>query len=249
MTDRPEPPLGYDYNALPTYPGWYTAWDYGHACFECIKLRLSYDGSLRVAQTGQPLTEIADWFAWGKRISFFNEEVMENIKIIAFDVFGTVVDLSGVDREEVKAYAHHIRQPVWSPLVLPESWEHLPPHPDSVVGLQWLRKKYIVVTCSNAPLGTMAKLSKNAGLQWDAIIPLELNKVYKPNQKAYYTVCQVFNVKPENVLMVTANKDFGDLEGAKSIGMQSVLIRDKSASYKDIQALAADLVGWESKLS
>ena len=156
------------------------------------------------------------------------------IKVVAFDVFGTVVSLDWADRAEIKAYANHIRKPEWSPLTLPESWEHLPPHADSIPGIDCLRPGAMVVTCSNAPLGMMAKLSKNVGLRWDAIIPLELNQVFKPNPKAYLTVCEVLGVAPEEVLMVTANKDFGDIEGARSVGMRSVLIRHESARCRHI---------------
>lgn len=162
---------------------------------------------------------------------------MDKIKVIAFDVFGTVFDLSGVNKQEIRDYANHISQPEWSPLKLPESWEHLPVHPDSVEGINRLRKKYIVVTCSNGPLGMLTKLSKNNGVQWDAIIPLELNKVFKTNPRAYMTVCEVLDVKPENVAVCTANEFFGDLEASASLGMIPILIR-KEGGIKDIIDLA-----------
>lgn len=148
------------------------------------------------------------------------------MKVIAFDVFGTVFKLDDVPREDVRNYVKHIRQPVWSPLELPKSWETLPSHDDAARGIQLLREKFIVVTCSNGPLGLLTKLSKHNNISWDAIIPLELNQVYKPNPKAYLTVSVVLDVSPSDILMVTANETFGDLEGAKSVGMNSILIRD-----------------------
>lgn len=149
------------------------------------------------------------------------------MKVIAFDVFGTVFDLSGVPRQEIKDYAHHIHQPEWKPLHLPKSWETLPVHPDSVEGIKQLQERFFVVTCSNGPLGLLAKLSKHNGIHWDAIIPLELNKVFKTNPKAYMTVCEVLDVDPSDVIMVTANEKFGDLEAARGLGMQAILIRDE----------------------
>lgn len=148
-------------------------------------------------------------------------------KVIAFDVFGTVFDLSGVNREEIKSYAQHIRKPEWEPLKLPSHWASLPAHPDAAEGIARLREKFFVVTCSNGPLGLLAKLSKHNGITWDAIIPLELNKVYKPNPKAYMTVCEVLDVEPNEVIMVTANEKFGDLEGSRRIGMEAILIRNE----------------------
>ena len=147
------------------------------------------------------------------------------IKVIAFDVFGTVFDLSGVERSEIKDYADHIRKPEWSPLNLPESWKTLPAHPDAAEGISKLRERFMVVTCSNGPVSLLTELSKHNQISWDMIIPIELNKVYKPNHKAYLTICEVMGVHPDEVLMVTANEYFGDLEASKEVGMSSILIR------------------------
>lgn len=159
------------------------------------------------------------------------------LKVIAFDVFGTVFDLSVAPHQEIKDYAKHIRQPEWAPLHLPKSWETLPAHKDSAKGIAMLREQFIVVTCSNGPLGLLTKLSKYNNVSWDAIIPLELNKVFKPNPKAYLTVCEVLDILPSEMMMVTANKDFGDLEAASKLGMQAQLIRG-SSEVKDIIELA-----------
>lgn len=159
------------------------------------------------------------------------------VKAIAFDVFGTVFDLGGVPRNEVRAYVHHVRQPEWAPLKLPESWERLPAHPDSAEGIARLRENFLVVTCSNGPLGLLARLSKHNGISWDAIIPLEMNRVYKPNPRAYLTVCEVLGVSPSEVMMVTANRDAGDLEASASLGMRAQLIRHEGCP-KDIVELA-----------
>ena len=150
------------------------------------------------------------------------------MKVIAFDVFGTVVDFSGVERDDVRNYIAQIQRPEWAPLELPKSWESLPAFPDSAEGINRLREKYIVVTCSNGPLGLLTRLSKNAGIQWDAIIPLEMFKVYKPNPEAYLALCEVLAVNPKDVAMVTANPLFGDIEWAGSLGMTPILIRGES---------------------
>jgi 2-haloacid dehalogenase len=170
---------------------------------------------------------------------------MRRPKVIAFDLFGTVFDLSAVPRDEVKAYVDHIRKPEWSPLTLPDSWLRLWPYGDSKNGIERLRHRFTVVTCSNAPLGFTAKLSKKNGINWDAIIPLELNRVYKTNPKAYMTVCEVLGVEPADVLMVTANRTFGDLESSRALGMQAQLIRDGEENPKTIIELAERLEATE----
>lgn len=169
----------------------------------------------------------------------------DRISVVAFDVFGTVFDLSGVSGFELRNYVDQIERPEWMPLLLPEPWERLPAHPDAREGINRLRGEYVVVTCSNGPLGLLAMMSKNAGLCWDAIVPLEMNRVYKPDRRAYLTVCEVFDVPPESVLMVTANpklgrNDFGDVQAARLVGMQSVLIRHEGGP-RDIIELAERL--------
>lgn len=165
----------------------------------------------------------------------------KHVKVIAFDVFNTVVDMTPLPRHEISDYVRHTRTLPWSPLVLPEHWEHLAAHADSIEGINRLRSKYIVVTCSNGPLGMLAKLSKNAGLQWDAIIPLELGQAFKPRLESYKTVFEVLDVEPTEVMMVTANETFGDLKAAEIWGMVPMLIRSKSGP-RTITDLA-DLLG------
>jgi 2-haloalkanoic acid dehalogenase type II len=165
------------------------------------------------------------------------------IKVIAFDVFGTVFDLSKVDKQEIRDYVGHIRESEWSPLKLPGHWEELPAHPDAKEGIDLLRREFIVVTMSNGPAALLAKLSKFNNISWDMIVPIELRKVYKPNPAAYMLICDMLDVDPHEVLMVTANKTFGDLEAAASLGMRSMLIRDESSDMKDIKDLAEYFVG------
>ncbi len=160
--------------------------------------------------------------------------------VIAFDLFGTVFDLAGVPHQELKDYAAHIKQPEWSPLHLPASWEFLPAHPDSAEGIARLRRKFAVVSCSNAPLGLQAKMMKRADIRFDCLIPLELNKVFKTNPKAYMTVCEVMGEEPKDVLMVTANEKFGDLEASRALGMDAILIRG-AVGVPDIIELARRL--------
>lgn len=160
------------------------------------------------------------------------------IKVIAFDFFGTVFDMSKVPKEDIINYVKHLKKEPWTPLVLPDVWETLHAYQDSLNGIEWLREHYTVVSCTNAPIGTQIKLCKNNGISFDGYIPLELNKTFKTKPESYMTVCEVLKVKPEEVMMVTANKEFGDLEASKKLGMTPVYIRHDS-KVKDIEFLAA----------
>lgn len=151
------------------------------------------------------------------------------LTLIAFDLFGTVFDMSGVDRDELRAYGRHLKDfyatGEWTPLHLPASWERLPLFRDSALGLGLLQRNYMIVTLSNAPLGLTAKMCKNAGIVFDAITPLELSRTYKTAPEAYLSLCSIYGVEPHEIAMVTANKDFGDIEASAKLGMTPFLIR------------------------
>ena len=165
------------------------------------------------------------------------------IKLIAFDTFGTIFDTSQAGDGEVAAYNRHMEScrdfDSWRPLRLPDSWKTLQAFPDVKPGLAQLRSLgYRCVTCSNGPAPLLHEVSKHNGLVWDGIVPLEAARVFKPDLRAYLHVCRVWNVSPAEVMMVTANRTFGDLEAAEMLGMQPQLIRDEQARTKDVMALA-----------
>jgi len=158
---------------------------------------------------------------------------MTTPKLIMFDLFGTVVSLARVPHSEIKAYADHIHQAEWSPLVLPRSWDLLPAHEGAREAITLLRKKAAVVTCSNAPLATQVHLAWINDLHFDGIMPLELWQVYKPNPRAYMSVIACLGIDLSEAMMVTANETFGDLEAAKALGIQPCLICDNPEVPRD----------------
>lgn len=148
------------------------------------------------------------------------------IRCIAFDLFGTVFDLSNTPKEEIRDYINHIRKPEWSPLHLPKSWESLPLHPDSYNGIRELSFEFRVVTCSNAPYNLTRKLLARTGLDFFMeVTDISLNQVYKPHPLSYLSVCQQHFYTPDQVLMVTGNANSPDIEGALNVGMNAVMIR------------------------
>jgi 2-haloacid dehalogenase len=163
-----------------------------------------------------------------------------------------------VPKEEIREYARHIRKPDWSYLNLPDSWLSLRRHDEVPYAMCMLKNENTrLLACSNAPVDFMTQLSNNQTLLFDYIIPLELKKVYKPNPEAYKTILELFPVKPEEVLFVTANRDFGDLEGAAGVGMVPCLLErtDKAKEHfegivaKDLMDLANMLIKTEQILN
>lgn len=162
-----------------------------------------------------------------------------NIKVIAFDIFGTVVDLDNVPRNELKEYARILKAPKWEPFRPPITWKTLKAFEDSKEAIKLLRQKYKVVTLSNCPIDYQIDICKHNKLEFDALIPLEAFQMYKPKTEAYKTLFKLFpDVAPSEFMMVTANKTFGDLEGASNLGMSPVWIRH-SSKVKDILHLSS----------
>lgn len=164
------------------------------------------------------------------------------IKCIAFDCFGTVFDMSGVSRDEIKSYVEHVRKADFTPFKFPDSWFSLKAHPDSSEGIRLLQSMgYKCVTLSNGGWGMLGGISALNGIGWDHITDLREHRVYKPNIDAYRTIEKDLGYKPVETLMVTANPTFGDVEGAAAIGMHSQVIRQPGTPQTIIE-LAESLI-------
>jgi 2-haloacid dehalogenase len=191
-------------------------------------------------------------------------------KILAFDVFGTVVDFYGSIRREVEvllpgidssAFALAWRagyQPAmqrvrsgelgWTRIddlhriildtilpdfgltALPEAerkhlnlvWHRLHSWPDSVEGMQKLRRRFSLCSLSNGNLSLLADLAKRNGIPWDLILSAENFHHYKPDPETYLGVAKIFDVTPQEVMLVAAHED--DLEAAAACGLQTAYI-------------------------
>ena len=195
---------------------------------------------------------------------------LKNIKVLAFDVFGTVVNWHGslvkeierlkldVDSNEFAlawraGYVPAMQRVMsgelgWSLLddlhrmILDEilqkfdlknlsedqkrhlnkAWHRLDAWPDSVEGLQRLKSKYTICTLSNGNIGLLADMAKNAGLPWDCILSAEVFRQYKPHPDTYLGVAKVFDLAPEDVMLVAAHQN--DLEAARLCGLKTAYI-------------------------
>ena len=169
-------------------------------------------------------------------------ECFSTVECVAFDLFGTVYDLSQTPKQEIRDYIAHVRKPEWSPLTLPDSWRDLKLHPDSLDGIRLIAAKFKVVSCSNAPYEFTRDLFMRSGL--DALVEITdiaANRCYKPHPDSYKSVCQQFPFQPEQVLMVTGNVPSPDIEGARAIGMKAILIRQPGTPQTIVEL--AELLG------
>jgi len=194
----------------------------------------------------------------------------DGVDVLAFDIFGTVVDWHGSIARELEldhpqvdgaAFARAWRagyQPAmarvmsgelgWTLIddlhrmildeVLPRfglahldeaaradlnrAWHRLDPWPDSVEGVQRLKRRYIVCTLSNGNLGLLTRMAKRAGLPWDCVLSAEVFRAYKPDPATYLGVARVFGVPPARVMLVAAHHD--DLAGARACGLRTAYV-------------------------
>ncbi len=117
-------------------------------------------------------------------------------------------------------------------------WHRLDPWPDTVRGLTRLKTKYTICSLSNGNLGLLTNMAKRAGLPWDCILSAEVFRAYKPDPATYLGVAKVFDLAPNQVMLVAAHHD--DLAGARACGLQTAYIERPlefgAARPKDVTA-------------
>jgi 2-haloacid dehalogenase len=101
-------------------------------------------------------------------------------------------------------------------------WHRLDPWPDSVEGLQRLKRRYLLCTLSNGNLGLLTRMAKRAGLPWDCVLSAEVFRAYKPDPATYLGVARVFDLPPPRVMLVAAHHD--DLAGARACGLRTAYV-------------------------
>lgn len=163
------------------------------------------------------------------------------IKVIAFDLFGTVFDPSTADKEDIRRYVDCIRSPNWTDLEnvsFPSFWG-IKPFSDSVEGLGRLRKHFRIVAASNWYPALVESVSGDHKINWDEIMDFREVKAFKPKLVTYAYICDTLRVNPNEVLFITGNKGAGDDTNPQKLGMQSILIRQqKYGCLADIMSLA-----------
>ncbi|MFM8247052.1 MAG: haloacid dehalogenase type II [Burkholderiaceae bacterium] len=211
---------------------------------------------------------------------------MKRPKILAFDVFGTVVDwhgsiwreaeamMPGVDgnrfasawRAGYKPAMDEVRsgQRGWTKIddlhriildrilkdfgidldessrhQLNRAWHRLAPWPDTVAGMLRLKSHFTLTALSNGNLGLLANMAKHAGLPWDLILSAEVFRHYKPDPETYLGVAEVFEVSPNEVMLVAAHED--DLDAASACGLQTAFIQRDNEYGPDVRINHGDL--------
>jgi len=101
-------------------------------------------------------------------------------------------------------------------------WHRLKPWPDSVPGLQRLKSRFVITTLSNGNISLLTNMAKHAGLPWDCILSAENVRRYKPAPEVYLLAPQLFDLKPDQVMMVAAHEH--DLQSAQKHGLRTAFV-------------------------
>ena len=134
--------------------------------------------------------------------------------------------LREINRENLdRVLAEHFPAPVPAAErdALNRVWEQLDPWPDSVPGLQALRRFTIIAPLSNANFGDMVRLARHGGLPWDIVLGSSVSGFYKPHPSTYLESVAALDLKPQQVCMVAAHQ--ADLAFAAGHGMQTAFLR------------------------
>ena len=101
-------------------------------------------------------------------------------------------------------------------------WHRLHAWPDSVAALTRLKKKFIISPLSNGNVALLTRLSKHAGLPWDAILGAETAQAYKPAPQAYLRNAALLTLAPEACMLVAAHNN--DLAAARTQGFKTAFV-------------------------
>jgi 2-haloacid dehalogenase len=101
-------------------------------------------------------------------------------------------------------------------------WHRLDPWPDTVRGLSRLKQRYMISPLSNGNVALMTRLSKRAGLPWDAILGAETAQAYKPMPQAYLRNAALLDLAPEACMLVAAHNS--DLAAARAVGFKTAFV-------------------------
>ena len=105
---------------------------------------------------------------------------------------------------------------------LNKSWHRLNPWPDSVKGLNLLKRNFTISTLSNGNHELLKNMANHANLPWDNIFSAETFMHYKPDPETYLGAANKLNLQNNEVMLVAAHNN--DLLAAKECGLKTAFV-------------------------
>jgi len=109
-------------------------------------------------------------------------------------------------------------------------WHRLAPWPDAVGGLNRMKSRHILATCSNGNIALMVNMAKYNGLPWDMVLGAEITQAYKPMRECYLGSAAALDLDPAECCMVAAHNE--DLAAAQSFGLMTAYV-ERPLEYSD----------------
>ncbi len=132
------------------------------------------------------------------------------------DVHRSVLDELLGEEERMGAFSPEDRRAV------AQRWHELDAWPDFTPALARLRARYVCVSFTILSLSLVIDVSRRNGIGWDAVIPCEMLRVYKPRPQAYRLAAKLLGVAPGQILMVACHNF--DLDAARGEGYRTAFI-------------------------
>jgi 2-haloacid dehalogenase len=104
-----------------------------------------------------------------------------------------------------------------------QQWRRLDAWPDFVPALGRLRAHFICVSFTILSLSLVIDVSRRNGIAWDAVIPCEMLRIYKPRPEAYRRAASHLALRPGEILMVACHNF--DLDAARGEGYRTAFVR------------------------
>jgi 2-haloacid dehalogenase len=105
-------------------------------------------------------------------------------------------------------------------------WHELDAWQDFVPALARLRTRYICVSFTILSLSLIIDVSRRNAILWDAIIPCEMLRVYKPQPRAYQLAARLIDVAPAEIVMMACHNF--DLDAARGEGYRTAFVHRPS---------------------
>ncbi len=102
-------------------------------------------------------------------------------------------------------------------------WHELDAWPDFVPALARLRQRYVCVSFTILTLSLVIDVSRRNGINWDAVIPCEMLRVYKTRPEAYQRAARFLGVPPNKILMIACHNF--DLDAARGEDYRTAFVR------------------------
>lgn len=109
-------------------------------------------------------------------------------------------------------------------------WHRLAPWPDVVGGLNRMKSRHVLATCSNGNISLMVNMAKNMGLPWDMVLGAEVTQSYKPMRECYLGSAEALDLDPGDCCMVAAHNE--DLKAAQGFGLMTAYV-ERPIEYSD----------------